>query len=658
MSSEFIHNFLNKIHPNSAERHSDSSDFEIPSKYFRVAAKIAIHTTKAKRENKKMKKGDIGVCNEHVRTQYWNSENNPLDMPKSFERRSRKHKCMEANECSNDLSLYISETPSNHYVKRSHGEIDIIRDLSNVNHEKPEKLVCSSEETEVVNPSNNSNRHNKCTNSNGLDKFKICKSQADRSGIVQQKNRGKLVWHPKKVKKVGKDHGSYTIRPIYVIERIEHNNKSVTSSEEETSAQTAALCISSRSISFAESEQEIFKRSYRVLSSAVSKQNDVPNKSINKENNGSDSTKSAQYNLKRNLSTPDHMSPTYKSKSVLTDLKTTSKLTSSSSAFWNFLSDKVHRKRKMCPCDAHISCIQDILENSKPVPDIQKSTNETTLSDVKISKINQTEFLGRDKDCQCDYGPTKLEILSDINKSEIKEPRELNKTKSQRKHEAIAKALSEKYNGEILCIHSPPCVLLNGCLNMGSKQSGHSQFWPVMTKRRVAFGHKSKKVKRSKEKYEQCTYQPSFTKLGECLPEFKIENKQAKRSPCQVFHFHGAKSFKMKNPKKEARDSLNILKDVNSSEQNMNTKIPVCSKVYVVVNTNENSSARAICTHKPPCLMIPRCLARFITNNYVQVSSVPDCTHVPYCEKIPACFGQRVKNDTRSKHSKSACRIV
>uniref|UniRef100_A0A2A4JU74 Uncharacterized protein n=1 Tax=Heliothis virescens TaxID=7102 RepID=A0A2A4JU74_HELVI len=36
-------------------------------------------------------------------------------------------------------------------------------------------------------------------------------------------------------------------------------------------------------------------------------------------------------------------------------------------------------------------------------------------------------------------------------------------------HDEITNNLIQKYNGEILCIHNPPCVLINGCLNMPSK---------------------------------------------------------------------------------------------------------------------------------------------------------------------------------------------
>lgn len=36
----------------------------------------------------------------------------------------------------------------------------------------------------------------------------------------------------------------------------------------------------------------------------------------------------------------------------------------------------------------------------------------------------------------------------------------------QQTHEKILQSVHKQYNGEILCIHNPPCVLINGCLNL------------------------------------------------------------------------------------------------------------------------------------------------------------------------------------------------
>ncbi|KAH9638556.1 hypothetical protein HF086_000957 [Spodoptera exigua] len=49
-------------------------------------------------------------------------------------------------------------------------------------------------------------------------------------------------------------------------------------------------------------------------------------------------------------------------------------------------------------------------------------------------------------------------------------------------HANITETLSQKYNGEILCIHNPPCVLINGCLNLPpAKEEVTMDSWPANT---------------------------------------------------------------------------------------------------------------------------------------------------------------------------------
>lgn len=58
----------------------------------------------------------------------------------------------------------------------------------------------------------------------------------------------------------------------------------------------------------------------------------------------------------------------------------------------------------------------------------------------------------------------------------------------QLSHTDITESLSQKYNGEILCIHNPPCVLINGCLNLPpAKEEVTMDTWPTNTPQTYKF---------------------------------------------------------------------------------------------------------------------------------------------------------------------------
>ncbi|XP_022829757.1 uncharacterized protein LOC111358728 [Spodoptera litura] len=58
----------------------------------------------------------------------------------------------------------------------------------------------------------------------------------------------------------------------------------------------------------------------------------------------------------------------------------------------------------------------------------------------------------------------------------------------QLSHTDITESLSQKYNGEILCIHNPPCVLINGCLNLPpAKEEVTMDTWRTSTPQTYKF---------------------------------------------------------------------------------------------------------------------------------------------------------------------------
>ena len=64
-------------------------------------------------------------------------------------------------------------------------------------------------------------------------------------------------------------------------------------------------------------------------------------------------------------------------------------------------------------------------------------------------------------------------------------------------HDDVTGAISKQYKGEILCIHNPPCVLINGCLNLpGMKEPLATDLYSVTTNVRTnKFDYQNPKTK-------------------------------------------------------------------------------------------------------------------------------------------------------------------
>ncbi|XP_063827824.1 uncharacterized protein LOC135077208 [Ostrinia nubilalis] len=237
----------------------------------------------------------------------------------------------------------------------------------------------------------------------------------------------------------------------------------------------------------------------------------------------------------------------------------------------------------------------------------------------------------------------------------------------QEPHDQIKASLEKKYNGEILCIHNPPCILINGCLNLPPVKGQFSpSAWPVTQRSSFHCGFHKEEI--NKQHQEQaCQYQhPDFTLQQRLEAEYKTEKMTQSicnhDPPCEVVRCCYKPEFdpKLENscvhvpmcqrlPECVINESVNLMK---CDHQPQCTELPVCKrkpKKYIVlaardtIGTQVKPNVKMECKHDPPCIFIPKCLGKLMCEGYVPCEAIPDCIHQPTCESIPACCRKSAK---------------
>ncbi|KAJ8715932.1 hypothetical protein PYW08_013217 [Mythimna loreyi] len=111
-------------------------------------------------------------------------------------------------------------------------------------------------------------------------------------------------------------------------------------------------------------------------------------------------------------------------------------------------------------------------------------------------------------------------------------------------HDEVTDSLSNKYNGEVLCIHNPPCILINGCLTIPpapqEEQCTSTDMYSVVNESAdTKCSYEDTQSKRTK-KSEQCYHekQPcqNIDAYCQCIIqplEIKPKSKKTKNESCQ-----------------------------------------------------------------------------------------------------------------------------
>ncbi|CAG9794042.1 unnamed protein product [Diatraea saccharalis] len=385
---------------------------------------------------------------------------------------------------------------------------------------------------------------------------------------------------------------------------------------------------------------------------------------------------------------------------------------SNSSVFWEYLVDKINNKKhknnnnspggilKPCHCINSQQCPSVANQNTRaqPVKDSgtqnqssatcpckssPTSNTPTNTSDPKFKQTKKDNAINTSKiECKCHSkgsGTTPASASgspqSPATSGDVNRP-------CQEPHDKIKATLQEKYKGEILCIHNPPCILINGCLNLPPVKAQNSPMvWPVtqetsydlesyITKNPItdqACQYQSSKMeyhqydlqmipKEMKEKITQsiCNHDPPCEFVPSCYkPNFDLKLNDS----C----IHVPNCPKM--PECLLEDS--IFKECDHQ--------PKCPELYACQQTTDKKyletctenvgaqvkpSSKIECRHERPCIMIPKCLGKLMCEGYVPYDAIPDCVHQPTCEMIPACCRKSAKMVSVYCQYPAPCRIV
>lgn len=268
--------------------------------------------------------------------------------------------------------------------------------------------------------------------------------------------------------------------------------------------------------------------------------------------------------------------------------------------------------------------------------------------------------------------PTSDSLTSSPGNTEIRRP-------CQEPHNEIKESLEKKYNGEILCIHNPPCILINGCLNLPPVKGQFSpSTWPVM--QTTSFHAANPKLDGPKNEEQATQYEPTdFCNYQVvCVKTEKMTQSICNHDPpCEVVRCCYQPEFDLKLehscvhvpmcrkiPECITNDNDQLSK---CEHQPRCTELPLCKrkpKKYIVltakddVGTQVRPNMRQDCKHVPPCIMIPKCLGKLMCDGYVPHEAIPGCVHQPMCEMIPACCRKSAKMVSVCSQYPNTCRIV
>lgn len=266
---------------------------------------------------------------------------------------------------------------------------------------------------------------------------------------------------------------------------------------------------------------------------------------------------------------------------------------------------------------------------------------------------------------------------------------QVSKEKCQQSHDKMVKCLKDKYNGEVLCIHNPPCVLINGCLNVTTDKQPKQQQQRVVNKKMVCnFTNMTDFIKDKCDQPSQ--YSKSFLEeLVTCKTSIREQMTQSicyHDPPCEVvprcYNQIGRKCGHIPPcPMAPAcvMDANKMINYATGFYPNQNGKSVAEHRTWcpkpMLVNFNDNfrygmipkedastqvkPKMKIVCRHKPPCILIPKCVSRMNCDSYLPHNLIPDCRHSPKCELVPACCRKCPKRMTSNcSQFPAACRIV
>lgn len=706
--------YLLTYDPGYTEEHSDSSDFEEPCIPI-ISKKRGNHSLLYEPNHKNRKKNPVYTPQNRYFDDYpvklkinsskefWNTKNESVQVKTKTKKKKTEHKPMYSYMNSGDQPELVQSKLS--LIR--HKVIPCLSSMFRRSHTKHDSMSVINEH-QVENARDNSCQH--CGNCERRRVKKLYKSQ------------------------------NYAVQPVYAIEGNIHKapapltpkmTEPLKNYRKKSRNQYSSCSITSSSESETQLSERIKQKSLKMRKRFK--------KEIIKEHWKYQQCQHFK-NQQHQYPSKDHKSPYQVFTSPYQQSRTnvsptesqfTSEMPASSSGFWEYLFDKINRKYqvqkvempKACQCSSsgeQLSCSPGNCENfertsepksepsgckgrqqsfpgnscscAKPKPEppmtgcCQKNDQFNSMPplsppmaknslSVKIKPTQEKKI-----QCKCH---DKADKQSKPSAKFSNLPSQAPTSKPcQEGHDEITTALADKYNGEILCIHNPPCILINGCLNLPPPKDPQQQmnFWPVTESKKSAFT--KKKYSKSSAKCEQsCQYHIPYVEVRQCqTPEYKVEKKIQSichhDPPCEVVRG----CFKPKYDPNLQNSCVHVpmcqkipeciigqrAEGRRSCEHRPRCPdIPLCSRNYTVLTARENFGTQVrpkpqmLCRHMPPCIVIPKCLGRAVCESYLPYDAIPDCTHQPRCEMIPACCRISAKEMVSvSSQYPNSCRIV
>ncbi|CAH0584484.1 unnamed protein product [Chrysodeixis includens] len=337
-----------------------------------------------------------------------------------------------------------------------------------------------------------------------------------------------------------------------------------------------------------------------------------------------------------------------------------SELPSTCSGFWEYLFNKINSKYqnetggslKPCKCNNVVEkhpC--EPINCEKFAHSEQQNNSPPVVDECGCAPSNKGQSKGKSKgkvECKCYEGmpPCPSDCPHQSQASAPSAPTqfhaiavsgETSPKPCQMQHDEIIKNLKQKYNGEILCIHNPPCVLINGCLNLPATKEKVTDMWPVLHECNgyqiekqsddIHYGPDSYELRQCQITDESCQYFPPS--LGQ--PSYRNTDESCQ---CQVPHDDSTELMITEDGCQYRQSQYEML----AKSYTLNEGCQYCSQL-TITKTNKTSHPKrekiiqSICSHSPPCEVVRTC-KKPKYDPRLQNS----CVHVPMCEKVPMCL--------------------
>lgn len=272
--------------------------------------------------------------------------------------------------------------------------------------------------------------------------------------------------------------------------------------------------------------------------------------------------------------------------------------------------------------------------------------NQQNYNEERCHEINTNEH--EQSNCTCS------DPMSNITPEE--------ESPCQSPHSDVLTSLQNRYNGQVLCIHNPPCVLINGCLNITKPNDQHMK--SVLKNRQQPLPRKQvcnilgikRKPCIDRRKFDQdCQYHPPYTEVNPYdriitnKLESLIQNKCYHRPQCEMVSKFLKQSinptqnmyytYTQHDPKIMSKDSKKEETILSSWQENptyvnyLTNNLPLNTKTQVKSKRHQKSG----CHHKPPCILVPKCLITIIRGKGLPKDVMPECGHQPPCQMVHTC---------------------